>query len=480
MYAQPTRRSWNPSIFPISRSDNTTTLSSPTSSSFSTSSIDKRRSLDPSTVLLCRNNSTGSKRIFSLPDNIKPTHRRTNSVFSSSQYSSSSLATSISRSSSPEICFDSLDETKKSLKRQQFRSQRWSSSSASLRYSISEQERLLQEKLALLARTENLRLLAYENSSSAFSSPAPSRPLSFNISESDKHHLSSITPSSYSHRHSSYSHLNTTFKALDLAESSTNDISPFSRDVARADALAKLSGMTATSSCVEASTKDTLKPLDRKKKRNSLNHSGYFIISDQDLEKLGTETLKMAGPFRPGDIGGTVLSWRMAGDLLKAWAMAFKSPEAFLEIIYFLWAMVSYPSNVLELDFKTVQLVPPQEIVQGLKNNVISAVSQASIKTILDSLLQFSRLLGKGVVTSMAFLVIFIQVSLLSVMVFAYMLGETVITPVNYAKEWYTSKKEKASNVLTPELSVEVRSLKAQRAARKAAIRKSRVKKARQ
>jgi hypothetical protein len=332
----------------------------------------------------------------------------------------------------------------------------------------------------MLARTENLRLLAYENSSSASSSPAPSRPLSLNIADAEKHRISSIGSSSPSflHRHSSYSHLNATFKALDLNESASVDISQSSRDVARADALAKLSGVTTTSMPIAPSKQVSLKTLDRKKKRNNLNHSGHFIISDQDLEKIGHETIAMAGPFRPGDIGGTVLSWRMAGDLLKAWATACKSPDAFLEIIYFLWAMVSYPSNVLELDFETVQLMPPQEIVQNLKENVVLTISQASLKSILGSLIAFSKLLGQGVVTGVTFLVIFIQVSLLSVMVFAYMLGETIITPVNYAQDWYSGKSKETPEVLAPHQSVEIKALKAQRAARKSALRRSRVRKA--
>ena len=480
--AQPTRRSWNPIVFPINRADNTSSPPSPTTTFSSTSSIDKRQSLDPSTILLQRNNSTGSKRSSFLLDTSKSVHRRTNSVFSSSQYSSSSLATSISRSSSPEYTFDSLDEAKQYNKRQQQpRSQRWSTSSAGLRYSVSEQERLLQEKLALLARTENLRLLAYENSSSASSSPAPSRPLSLNI-DVDKNRISSIISSSPSflHRHSSYSHLNATFKALDLNDSSSVDISQSSCDVARADALAKLSGATTTTTSMPMapSKQASLKTLERKKKRSSLNYSGRFVISDQDLEKIGHETLAMAGPFRPSDIGGTVLSWRMAGDLLKAWFTACRSPDSFLEIVYFLWAMVSYPSNVLELDFETVQLMPPQEIVQNLKENVVSTISQASLKSILDSLIAFSKILGQGAVTGVAFLVIFIQVSLLTVMVFAYMLGETIITPVNYAKDWYSDKSDKNPEVSTPDRIVEIKALKAQRAARKSALRRSRVRKA--
>lgn len=87
---------------------------------------------------------------------------------------------------------------------------------------------------------------------------------------------------------------------------------------------------------------------------------GYYIISASDLERLQRmehidafgSLVDISGhainPRRPGEIGGTVLSWRMTADIMRTWMTAYRSPAALLDLLQFVWAMATNGEVVRE------------------------------------------------------------------------------------------------------------------------------------
>lgn len=470
--AQPSRRSWNHSLF-----QGYINASSPIASSIPSSPVARMSG----EILLQRQSSRGSrhKNAPSI-DYSKSGHKRNSSLFSASQYSSP--ATTISRPGTPDLYdyilsdgISDLDLSKRpisglSQSTKSTHSHRYSASAMATRQSFSEQGRLLQEKLQFLARSENARLAELEKVSVA-SSPMSSRPISLVLSE--KGGVSLPASSQIIHdRTSSLQH----FSVFDQSEHASTQSSPrhsttagISKDIARAAALATLSGGSPTL------TRQTSRKSAEKRRRSAKTDSSFFIITDDQLETIGNETPKEAGPVRPGDIGGTVLSWRMAGDVIKAWVLASKSPEALFEIAFFVWAMLSNPRNLMEISLLDSKWLPPAEIVLSLKENVTSTLTQASLQTILDSLAEFGKLLGRGFCTGFAFMVIFLQVSLLSFMVVAYVLGDMLMSPARFVRRQFYGAKDKEQDQveLSPEEQTKASILKAQRTARKAIARRS-------
>ena len=342
------RRS-SPNMFLAHRNDGPSSIQPPTSPT-PTSPIG-RFYIDNPNSLLQRQSSRGSKhkkQPSSGSDGHKSDHRRASSIFSASQFSSP--ATTISRPSTPdpfdfyhsESIYD-LDRDCKNLQISRrplsalassttisssikpSNSNRWSTSSSSLRHSISEQERLLQEKLQQLARSENARLMEFEKIVSTASSSPTSRPTSF-ISSSEKRSSAFVVTSpklKLDQRKLSLQNFNSNNDESQPDSQPQAKPEKNSRDAARAAALATLSGGVTSQLSRHNSRKS-----DKKRRRSALNSQGYFIISDSDLAKLGRDARTETGPNRPGDIGGTVLSWRMAGDIIKAWVAACKSPES--------------------------------------------------------------------------------------------------------------------------------------------------------
>lgn len=473
---QASRRSWNHSLFQAYKTD--INAASPTASPIPSSPV-ARMSGD---FLLHRQSSRESrhKNAASI-DSSKIEHKRNSSLFSASQYSSP--ATTISRSGTPDLYdfilsdgISDLDLSKRPISgltqsTKSRHSHRYSATAMATRHSFSEQERLLQEKLQFLARSENARLAEFEKVSVP-SSPMASRPISLALSE--KSCVSLAASSHLIHeRSSSLQH----FSIYDHSEHASTQSAPqhsttasgISRDLARAAALAALSGSSPTP------TRQPSRKSAEKRRRSAKNDSSFFIISDVELETIGNEMPKEAGPYRPGDIGGTVLSWRMAGDVIKAWVLASKSPEALFDIAFFVWAMLSNPRNLMEISLLDSKWLPPAEIVLSLKENVTSTLTQASLQTILDSLAEFGKLLGRGLCTGIAFMVIFLQVSLLSFMVVAYVLGDMLMSPVRLVqRQFYGAQDKEQDQVeLSPEEQTKASILKAQRTARKAIARRS-------
>lgn len=474
--AQQNRHSWTPSLM-----DRTDSPSSPQSST----SPAGRYSVDFSN-LLHRQGSRGSRNKKYFSEYKLSDHKRTSSTFSSSQYSSP--ATTISRPGTPDsidcLTFDKdfesfrrplsgLSQSATGFSTKSTHSNRWSSTSSTIRHSISEQERVLQDKLQELARSDNARLAEFDKVSPNLTySPVNSRPIS-SILPTSKKRSSMKSPISHKRSFSLQPFLkfenNPSFPTEPL--SVTESKSDVSKDEARASALAALSG-------------DSIMPLSRKgsktsaknQRRSVMNGPGYFVISEMDLERLGNASQAEAGPASPGDIGGTIFSWHMASDIIKAWAVACKSPESLCEITYFIWAMISNPPSVYDINLRNFCIMPPPEIVKSLKDGITSVVVQTSFESVLGSLAEFGNVLGKGICAGFAFMVIFIQVSLLSVMVFAYVLGDMLMVPIKKTGGLFKEQLLIETEVNSSGEQAKSSALKAQRLAKKAITRRSRSK----
>lgn len=219
---------------------------------------------------------------------------------------------------------------------------------------------------------------------------------------------------------------------------------------------------------------------------------GYYIISASDLERLAqmeldhrNETLN--GIKKPNNIEGEFLSWKMTGNIMKTWMTAYKSPGAVVESMQYLWSVLTNGEAVRqevsktfihkeeedEEDYKqqhqqqnhqgTAELVlpakhvkdwvlPPKEVVVSLKDTMVRSIAQASWYNLIDFLKLLRRVAVGSFCASFAFTVIFIQVSLLSVMVIAYLLGDILVTPTKYVyqkvivAEKNRHKKSKSTN----------------------------------
>lgn len=451
-------------------------------------------------------------------------HRRTDSALSASLSFYPSPARSISRPHTPDEHVISSDPHSDSLpsKSSLANTNRWSVSSVSGRHA-SEQEQLLQEKLQQLARSENARLSKQENistSGSRSSSRANSRPASYISTSSTSGN--SIPINAFQKSHSRTRSLQPYFNSNDMvpelafarqstAKSPTRspEQSPsrsanalplaVEREAARAAALAQLSGDIAP----KHSRKSVPAPLmverettSRLKRRLSLQSPGQFVISSKDLQKLAADDSEqeysddaetnrqfLNAHTKPAELTGNALSWRMASDLVRSSGKIYKSPETLYEVLRYLSVLISNPSTMTDVDASETQWLPPSELVVNLKNNFVHLLMQITLRSIFDACLDVCRMFGRGACTCVAFSIIFFQMCLLSLMVFAYVIGDLLMDSFSYVKNRTLGKttteasledKEQAEAVeKSSEDIAKANSRKAQRAAKKAILRRS-------
>ncbi|CAN6663227.1 hypothetical protein TRVA0_034S01728 [Trichomonascus vanleenenianus] len=169
----------------------------------------------------------------------------------------------------------------------------------------------------------------------------------------------------------------------------------------------------------------------RKRARESL-----LVMNDNDLLRLEnaarTAVLKseeeggFVGPSRPGEIGGSILSWRMTTDMIRAIVDSVLSPTAVSELVKFVWVTFSRPENFSGLFSQSEwAILPPTEVVASVRSSIPSNLA-------LKALSRLAMLLRSVVCTGLAFSVIFIQVCLLSMMVIVYVVGDIAIQPAKF------------------------------------------------
>lgn len=436
------RHSWNP----VSVVDSDSFSTSPSFTPSASTCTDDCHTYTP--AYLFQQKESVPRTNMTVEDSSHLRHKRESSVFSSSRYSSP--ATTISRSLSP----DALDDYKVNsifkfepklrpashyLQSRPNEKQRWSTSSASFIQPTSDQERLLQEKLQHLARSENARLLAFDTYSSS-ASPSNSRPSS--LIDPSPRRRSALRFSLPVQASTFSSHFSSTRPQTSIPDGTKilGADHDSRKTSARASTLAALSGNGDIKTLVRSNSKRQSK---KRRRTSALHNSDHYIISEKELRNLGVVPNSENGPYRPGDIRGTVLSWRMSGDILRAWVIAFKSPESFFEVSYFVWSMISNPSNILDVSLHDTSLLPPRDIVLSLKESLSSAFTFSTIRDAYNLIAKFWHAMGRGCFSVLLFFLIFLQVSLLSVFVFAYLLGSVITAPVQYARTW-VYKKEKA------------------------------------
>lgn len=263
---------------------------------------------------------------------------------------------------------------------------------SSLHASI-EQDQVLQEKLQELARSDNARLLN------------PILDLSISEGFSQKYSSSSSNGASKGHSRHHSAHSMFAFR----------------------NSSGHLSGHTFSSSYpkMPMRARATVPSASRRWKRKD---GSILVMREDDIVKL--EKLEPApgspGPNRPGEIQGTVLSWKMTQDLLKT--ITSGSGADATELLQFMWSMFSQPENVLET-FKAAgsphHILPPKELVNGLRRRLPRILRLQLIPQLFDLL--------KGLVcTGLVFTVMALQVALVAMMLVAYVVGDGLLLPVKY------------------------------------------------
>ena len=264
---------------------------------------------------------------------------------------------------------------------------------------LSEQDKILREKLRQLARSENAKLIEGLN-------------ISTGLSDDDD-----TAESSPVHRH------NISIDSMDT---------PIHPNVV-----------------INQSMKSTAQ-ISNKKLKRKLKANSIYVMTDEDLEKLKQATTvetttepSKPGPSRPGDIEGTILSWKMTQDIVKTSAKSLSSAKRSNELAHFLWATFSQPENFSDLfhDLVTInqplKLLPPMDVVQAMRNEL------PNLPILVVALLaKVGNLLKSCTCTGFAFSIIFVQVMLISIMVLAYVIGDIVIAPAKYLQEWVTTNNK--------------------------------------
>lgn len=523
------RRSWNPNMFLAHRSDLSSLMSSPPLSPPSGSSSARSSILLESSTVTPGPQRKGSHRrgASSISDWSRSTHMRTNSTLSSSQYSQfSSPASSVSRPRTPDSLdfFPPTDYSENITKRPSLgsgvpsksstsNSNRWSTSSSSLRHT-SEQDRLLQEKLQQLARSENARLYEFEKTSSTPSSAANSRPTSFTgpsvTIPSEKRNSINIS-AAFKQTHQRNLSLQPYFNSNDKVPTLTEPRSPLrptalsnawnsvgspvmssllspaspvspvmsaaSKEAARASALAQLSGdIEELALGPSHQTLEISEGTPASNRRQSLQSPSQFVFSTNEILNLGNGEEMEKIPNQSSESEGALLPWRRTGDLAVV-GSNIKSPGSLIDVMHYLWVMLSSPDSAKDINLRKSQWLPPAELVTNLKDSVMQVLMQASLKNLADFFLELGKVLGRCACTGLAFMIIFVQVSLLSVMVIAYVLGDILMSPFNVMKGKIYHSKSKSEVTpepeLTPQEQAKATTLKLQRAARKAANRRT-------
>lgn len=273
-----------------------------------------------------------------------------------------------------------------------------------------EQERVLQEKLQEMARSDNARLSMGS--------------LSYNVQElgiSDGYGRTPKRQEGHVKHNSEYSStpsvLTGTVPYLSTVSGHHNS---FSASLAPASlAPTPIAPVLIASAPVAPGAPKTASPRWKKKDESVL------VMRQDDIAKLEMSPKEDPGPNRPGNIEGTVLSWTMTQDLFKT---AVHSSANGAELLQFMWLMFSRPENLKETftnGGSLSQVVPPKETVNALR--------QKLPKLLRIELVPKAFNLLRGILcTGFVLFVILIQVTLVTVMFLAYTIGDTLLTPVRY------------------------------------------------
>lgn len=342
---------------------------------------------------------------------------------------------------------------------------------------LSEQERQLREKLQLLARTENARLesaldqsTTSANSNVAFASP-PRRTSSLKDKRRSANISASRKKSGFTH-HRHYSlqpYFNSNNKVPDLPPLSPlqTQFQPIAKDNARAMAYAQLAGTDSVeSSSAEVSatvppvTPITILPVSRSRRSSLVSPS--FVMSPSDIASLGTPLCESESNSSPSlslkdddddndnDLDGvdgmseSTTSTALSPPLSSGAAEELnKKTKPTLEMITNTNEDPVSPSSssslasgsTTGLQFKElikmaiaspgeVGTQSPAEIAETIRHNVAKVSPTALVARAVS-------LLGRSALAGTAFVIVLIQVSLLSVMVTAYLFGDLLLFPFN-------------------------------------------------
>lgn len=310
---------------------------------------------------------------------------------------------------------------------------------------VLEQEKMIQQQLQELARTENARLQSSEPAAVSSditrelgipSGPEtrvispPSRSSSPAFFSSASQNANYFIPS-HSRDYSLQSNISSSTDATSPSLIGNSSLSSANSSTASYTSSSNLA--TPVANRVNNTSKHFSKKLISQLKKNE---NGMFIMSPDDLERLQNaaeelsvlrkqqeQTEVYSGPTRPGDIGGDALSWQMATDILrlstftkeKSLLAPARSPASSLDVLKFLWTTFSEPDNLRDAFHKN-QWIPPNDVVNSLKFKIPSPVGMY-------------HLFMKLMCVSISVLVLFIQVILLGIMVFLYVVGDVVLIP---------------------------------------------------
>lgn len=189
---------------------------------------------------------------------------------------------------------------------------------------------------------------------------------------------------------------------------------------------------------------------------------GYYIISAAELEKLGAKvdkdnnilvdndptdipthnkeehTESSAQPKTGVDFQHAVKSVQKSGDIMNEWVSTYKSPAAIFDIFSLFWAMLTTNDGVIESKQGSEE---DKEDKEEEEDSLLVSISDeykqvyrdfklANFRGVLRNMGMMRHglvsMLGTGCVMS----VIFVQVSLLSIMVLAYVLGDILTMPI--------------------------------------------------
>jgi hypothetical protein len=177
------------------------------------------------------------------------------------------------------------------------------------------------------------------------------------------------------------------------------------------------------------------RPKKRQKARSAQSSSNIFVISDDDIQKLDDPISSMnaiPGPTRPGNIGGTILSWKMTSDIVRVFGKSVLSPDLFLDLTRFVWSTFTKPENFTDVSFRDgVQLLPPKYLVSTIKE---------SLPKMSDAFFRLKYVLKSIGYTAFSFSVILIQVTLIGIMLIAYVIGDIISAPARWGQNWLQPK----------------------------------------
>lgn len=538
------RRSWNTSTILTYKPDQQ--LSSPfVSINTASPGVTETQHFANSSISLRRENSLNQYHRKSTSfDWTKSHHHRANSTFSAA----SQCSTPATLPSRPQTPDSSFDPNLSAAANEKFRL-------AQHARPLSDQERMLQEKLQELARSENARLDQLNRAELQQQQQLQSNPFTygnkpFHEKSNSVSLASGFKPSSYGHQrhlslqpyHNSQDDTKTEFipsTPLVIPFSPAGPTSPIrsplmsptmqtlshsssgtftnAREDARAAAYAKLSGEFSVGSSpktglspISIPTPDLRTTIDRQRRQSLL--SPTFVMSEYDLAKLGkskravTEEKKEVEPnpkfteesiletetepnvkneiesnkhktkYVNKDLEFNKLTDIDATDDDSIDETNESASENVAAILHSIWLLLVSPEKFKETRFSGTQWIPPSNLAETIKDNIINFVANFSLRTLGKIVSIFVRFLGRSLLAGCAIAILLVQISLLSTMIAAYIFGDIVMSPIRLFKNQFggaSDKRKKDNRELTAEEQVKANALKAQKAAKKAMQRRS-------